>query len=98
MLNNKKINKMKSESANINTLKSEVELNQKLIFVGDILIYCDACNCERWQVTELFDGGFEAKNDYETKDFWFNELQYGWSISEKTKKEHTIYNKIHYAA
>lgn len=79
-------------------MKSEVEKNQKLIKVNDTLIYCDASNCESWLVTELFEGGFEAKNDYETKDFYFNEFQNGWSISEKTKQNHIIYNKLHYAA
>lgn len=79
-------------------MKSEVEKNQKLINVNDVLIYCDDANCEKWVVTELFNGGFEAKNDYETKDFYFNELQIGWSISEKTKKENELYLKYKYAA
>lgn len=70
-----------------NKLLSEVQKNQKLISIGDILYYIDAANCQQWVVTDLFDGGFEAKDDYEVKDFLFTELQYGWSFSEKTKKK-----------
>jgi len=66
------------------TMISEVERNQKLIRLGDVV------NFEHnWEVVELFDGGFSIKDDYETKDFMFNELQLGWTISEKTKKQNT---------
>lgn len=79
-------------------MTSEVEKNQKLIQVNDVLIYCDNSNSEKWVVTELFEGGFQAENDYETSDFYFNELQNGWYISEKTKKENELYSKFRYVA
>ncbi len=66
---------------------SEVELNKSEIKVGFVLYYCDASNVQKWIVTKLFCGGFEAKDDFETKDFHFNELQIGWIISEKNKVE-----------
>ena len=78
------------------SLMSEVELNQNLIMVGDKLYYYDSMNFETWYVTELFDGGFEAKDNEETKDFYFDELQHGWGISEKTKEYHKIYNRFKY--
>lgn len=76
-------------------MKSEVELNQNNLRVNDKLIYCDDSNSESWVITELFEGGFEAKNDCETKDFMFDELQLGWSVSQKTKDKNYI-NKIQY--
>ena len=77
-------------------LMSEVELNKELIRVGDKLYYSDATNFETWAVTELFEGGFEAKDDEETKDFYFDELQKGWDISEKTKENHKLYDRFEY--
>jgi hypothetical protein len=77
-------------------MKSEVQLNQNNIKVNDILIYSDASNFEKWLVTETFKGGFEAKNDFETKDFMFSELQYGWSISDKTKANNNLYFRTNY--
>ena len=77
-------------------MKSEVEKNQKLINIGDELIYIDESNCEKWVVTGLFCGGFEAQNDYETKAFYFHELQIGWGISPKTKSENELYLRYKY--
>lgn len=68
-------------------MKSEVELNQENLRVNDKLIYCDSSNVESWIITELFEGGFQAKDDYETKEFLFSELQIGWTISEKAKEK-----------
>jgi len=62
-------------------LKSEVELNKELIKKWVRLTYMDHCNFNRWEVTNVFGWGFEAKNDYETRDFYFNELQLGWEIT-----------------
>lgn len=76
-------------------MKSEVELNQNNLRVNDKLIYTDNSNSESWIITELFEGGFEAKNDYETRHFMFDELQLGWTISQKTKDKNYI-NKIQY--
>lgn len=75
-------------------LRSEVERNQNRVIVGDVLLYIDGENCQKWEVIELFDGGFEAKDNYETRDFWFHELQYGWQFSEKTKEYHRIFDKF----
>ena len=52
-------------------MTNEVTLNAKTIEIGDV----------------LFEGGFEATDNFETKDFYWNELQNGWSISEKTKED-----------
>lgn len=70
-----------------NRIISEVERNQKLLRVGDILIYTDASNSESLIVMEKFEGGFICL-DSENNDqiFYFNELQLGWEFSEKTKK------------
>lgn len=73
-------------------MKSQLEKNQNNLKVTDIVFYIDNSNCEKWEVTELFEGGFEAKNEFETKDFIFNELQIGWSISANTME----YNKQNY--
>ena len=73
-----------------NTMISEVERNQKLVRVNDTLIYIDNSNCEKFLVTELFKGGFVAENsNNEENVYFFNELQLGWSISEKSKKQNT---------
>lgn len=78
------------------SLMSEVEINKGLICEGDILYYVDSANCQRWEVIELFDGGFAAKDDYEEKDFFFSELQKGWEISERTKEKHIQYDRFQY--
>ncbi len=74
---------MKTETNKI----SEVELNKDKIDIGFVLYYSDDANIERWIVTKLFDGGFGAQceDEFETTDFYFNELQFGWTVSEKTK-------------
>lgn len=59
-------------------LMSEVEKNQARVQVGVVLYFIDCCNFQKWEVTELFEGGFVAKDDYEEKDFWFDELQISW--------------------
>lgn len=79
-------------------MKSIVEKNSNLVTVGDRLVYIDAANFNIWTVTEVFDGGFEAQNDYETKDFYFNELQYGWDFTEATKRKHELQDRFQYAA
>ena len=72
---------------------SEVERNQKLLKVGDVLIYTDTNNCESLIVLEKFEGGFIAIDSEENDQiFYFNELQLGWEFSEKTKK----YNSDNY--
>jgi hypothetical protein len=73
-------------------MKSQVEKNQAKIKIGDIIFYTDNSNCEKWEVIELFEGGFEAKGEFETKGFLFSELQIGWSISANTME----YNKQNY--
>ena len=71
-----------------NTMISEVERNQKLVRVNDVLIYIDNANCDRFIVTELFKGGFVAKNEIEEENvYFFSELQLGWEFTEKTKKQ-----------
>lgn len=78
-------------------MKSEVERNQKLIRVGDKLFYTDDSNSESWVITELFKGGFEAKNVLGDIDiFFFNYLQLGWEISESSKKENTGLHHFRY--
>lgn len=77
-------------------MKSEVEINSGLICVGDLLHFDDGSGFQKWTVTELFDGGFEAEDDYEKASFYFNQLQYGWSISERTKEKHRIEDRFSY--
>ena len=80
-----------------NTMISEVERNQKLIKIGDVLIYTDSCNSERWIVEDLFEGGLTLYSEYEgLEDFMFNELQIGWEISEKTKKKNFLKFRFRY--
>lgn len=69
----------------INTIASEVEINKSNVLIGDNLYYVDACNSQKWTVTELFDGGFMANDGKVTNDFSFDELQYGWELSAKAK-------------
>lgn len=81
-------------------MKSEVEVNQKLITVNDVLYYMDGANCDKWTVTALFTGGFEAiHNELEmTNVFLFNELQSGWVISDNTKNKHRLEDRFIYTA
>ena len=74
-------------------MKSEVELNKELIRVGDELL---ATGGDWYIVTELFEGGFSAKCEWEENDFFFNELQLGWELSERTKENHRIYDRFEY--
>ena len=80
-----------------NNLISEVEKNQKLMLVGDSITYIDNCNFQRWNVTELFDGGFIAIDSDGYEDiFYFNSLQLGWTFSEKTKRENSLNYRFKY--
>lgn len=82
-----------------NNLISEVEKNQKLVMVNDVLLYIDNSNCQRWTVTELFEGGFEAKDIEGNEDFFlFKELQLGWSFTETTKEQNFLNHRFRYAA
>lgn len=76
----------------VEELKSEVEKNRDFIRPGDVLFYIDDANVTRYEVREIFDGGFSAEDDYETKDFYFHELQKGWQLSEDTKENHRRLN------
>jgi len=78
------------------SLISEVERNKDLICINDKLYYVDDSNCQKWIVTELFEGGFTAKDDYEERDFFFCELQLGWTIGNKTKEIHKLYDRFIY--
>lgn len=78
-------------------LISGVELNQNVILVNDELHYSDGDNFQRWTVTELFDGGFEATdNDGNDDYFFFNELQLGWSVSDRTKERNKTNLRVEY--
>lgn len=78
-------------------MKSEVERNQKLVKVGDNLIYTDCSNSQRWVVTELFKGGFVAYNQEAGEDiFHFNSLQLGWEFTEKTKEKNFLNYRFRY--
>ena len=88
-----------------NTMISEVERNQKLMKVGDNIIYCDMANLQTWVVTELIEGGFIAYNrefdessDFEDGHdvFYFSELQLGWDFSEKTKQKNFLDYRFKY--
>lgn len=77
-----------------NKLISELEINQKLLIVGDVIIYLDNTNFERFTVTDLFDGGFVAVDSEGTENvYFFSELQLGWGFNERKKTElnHLIY-------
>jgi hypothetical protein len=41
----------------------------------------DNSNFQKWEVTKIFDWGFEASDWVNTTDFYFNELQLGWEIT-----------------
>ena len=65
----------------LQTLRSEVEKRQNEVIVGMKLYYTDACNFMSWIVTDVFEGGFEAKDkDGFIEDLYFDELQMGWKI------------------
>lgn len=67
-------------------LVSEVELNQDLITEGTVLFYEDMSNTQKWTVTSKEEGYFEAIDiDGHTDIFMFNELQFGWTISDVSK-------------
>lgn len=73
---------------------SEVEKNQDQVSTGDVLFYSDASNAQKWTVMEVFDGGFQATDGEEIKDFYFSALQSGWSFSEKTVERKRIDNRM----
>lgn len=79
--------------SNDKSLMSEVELNQHLICIGDKLF---SQGEDTYIVTELFEGGFSAKCEWEETFFFFADLQKGWSISESTKENHKIYDRYEY--
>jgi hypothetical protein len=79
--------------SNDKSLMSEVELNQNLICVGDKLF---AQGGDTYLVTELFEGGFSAKCEWEETFFFFADLQKGWTISESTKQKHITYDRYEY--
>lgn len=66
----------KKSTINFNTLKT-----------GDVLFYVDDANSQKWIVTDVYKDGFEATDNYETKMFYFSELQNGWSTSKKSTKK-----------
>lgn len=85
-----------SESVNFKldkSLLSEVEINKHLIRVDDKLY---SPGQDFYIVTELFEGGFSAKCEWEENDFYFCELQKGWFIMESTKRNHILYDKFNY--
>ena len=87
---------MKKETitlSNDKSLMSEVEINKNLICVGDKLF---AEGGDTYIVTELFEGGFVGKCEWEENCFFFSDLQKGWSISESTKQKHIIYDRYDY--
>ncbi len=77
----------------VTELKSEIEINQDLVNVGDIIFYTDMSNCMKYEVTENFGDGVEVKalNDDcnvekgQFEDLFFNELQKGWEFSNETR-------------
>ena len=76
---------------------SEVERNQKLVRVNDVLTYIDSENYEKIIVTQLFKGGFVAKDETEQEDvYFFSMLQLGWEFSEKTKKQNRELLRLEY--
>jgi hypothetical protein len=75
------------------SLMSEVALNKTLICIGDKLF---AQGGDTYFVTEVFEGGFTAKCEWEENNFFFDELQKGWSIAESTKEKHKIYDRCEY--
>lgn len=82
-----------------NEMISEVEKNQKLARVNDVLFYVDSSNCQKWIITELFEGGFIAEDgDNNESLFFFNELQLGWSFSDKTKKQNFLNYRFRYVS
>jgi hypothetical protein len=80
-------------------MKSEVEINKNNIKCGDVLYYSDSENCESYIVTSVEDDklGFYCLGDnMEEKFYFFNELQIGWEISEKTKEHNRLYFRTVY--
>lgn len=63
---------------------------QNLLEINDTLWYTDASNNQLWIITELFEGGFTAKDEYEIKDFYFDKLQNGWDLTNKTLQRITL--------
>jgi len=75
----------------------ELKNIQHLLEVGDTLNYIDTANFQTWTIVELFEGGFTAKDDYETKDYFYDELQTGWQVSHNSLKRITLNpNNIHF--
>ena len=55
--------------------------NTELVKAGVRLIYSDACNYQKWEVTEVYEDGFEAIDDEGFEDYFeFNSLQNGWEF------------------
>jgi len=78
---------------------SEIEKNQKIVKVGDNLIYSDIHNLQTWVVIELIEGGFIAHNrEQEEQDefsdgidiFLFNDLQIGWEFTSRTRQNKKV--------
>ena len=67
---------------------TEVELNKNNLQINDTLNYVDCFNSETYKIIDLDDthDSFMATNGSDIVSYFFSELQFGWSLTSKTKK------------
>jgi hypothetical protein len=70
-------------------MSNQLGLNASLLVAGDKVHYSDASNFITYEVTDVFDDGFEVKNinkdcpiEHQFECHFFADMQYGWSVSE----------------
>ena len=63
--------------------------NAPFLLAGDNVYYSDAANLIKYEVTDIFESGFEVRNtdkecpiQYQFECHSFLDLQHGWNISE----------------
>jgi hypothetical protein len=71
---------------------SEVEANKNLLSIGDVIVYSDSENFQKWTITNLLEDCMEIQDEHETDYKFFDELQKGWEILKAKNKSQMILN------
>lgn len=87
-------------------MKSQLENNKHLVKEGDVVIYSDASNVMIYKVLSIDETLDMFTIEAMSEDcnvpkgcvelYFFDGLQHGWRISEKTMEHHRIYDKFEY--
>ncbi len=68
--------------SNIKSILEKQIDSGEIIEIGDMVIYSDHSNFEKYYVEAVFEGGFTIRNHHEEKDLFYGEMQYGWELKK----------------